>query len=68
MWAEILFKLQWQIEKPFLELRLGPWLNSTSPLNNNNRLYNYPAIQILVMATKKDREFELPVLLQLMIF
>ena len=48
-----MFKFQWQIEKAFLELRLGPGLSSASPLNNKRRLENHAADHVLMTATRK---------------
>ena len=40
LWAEILFKFQWQIEKLCLELDLGPGFSSTPPLSFKTILKN----------------------------
>ena len=61
LWADILFKFQWEIEIFLVNARLGPGLSSISALNK--RLYNHGSDHIVMIATRKDNVWECLVLL-----
>ena len=48
------------------ELRFGPGLSSTSPLNSKRRLQNHIANHVLMTATRKGDTIELLLLLPLL--
>ena len=54
LWAQILFKCQWQIEKPCPVIDFGPVFVSISPLNNIENVIDQAAKSYLIIKYKKD--------------
>ena len=54
LWAEILFKFQWQIEKLCPAIGFGPGFVSISPLNNIENGIDQAAKSYHIIKYKKD--------------